>query len=155
MKPTNILMHWGAQLVIEWPVRKLSLSELMAQLEQSAKQISENLGTCSDTINNCHLLGHVIGIERWGQRKLRVALGEPFLVEEYDHYRPSTDSSWDDLKAEWITTRQVTITLAGSLVQANVPSDSKIIHNQYGPLSIKGWLRYLDVHSTGEVKKFK
>jgi hypothetical protein len=155
MKPANILMRWGAQLMIERPVRKLSLAELIAQLEQSAKQITDNLDTCSDTINNRHFLGHIIGIERWGQRRLRVALGEPFLAEEFDHYRPSTDSTWDDLKEEWITTRQATITLASSLVQANVPSESKIIHNQYGPLSIKGWLRYLDVHASGEGKRVK
>jgi hypothetical protein len=155
MKPANIVMNWGAQLMFERPVRKLGIHELILQLEQSTEQISEHLETCSDTPANHRLLSHLIGIERWGQRRIRVALGEPFLTEEYDHYRPPVEGLWDELIGEWEATRQATVDLASNLTNTSVPPDFKISHNQFGPLSIKGWLRYLDVHASSEGKHFK
>lgn len=98
VKSINFLMRWGAQLIIERPAQKLSIPELAAQLEQSGKQLSERLLACTDTLPNRRQLCHLIGIERWSQRRLRIALGEPFLTEEYDHYRPSTERPWDELK---------------------------------------------------------
>ena len=148
-------MSWGAQLLFERPVRKLTIYELVDQLDQSGKQIAEHVYAFPDTPTNRHRLCHIIGIERWGQRRLRVALGEPFLSEEYDHYCPSSERSWDELKDEWGTTREATITLARDLTQANLAPDLKVSHNQYGPLSIKGWLRYLDVHASSERKQIK
>jgi len=148
-------MSWGAQLMIERPTRKLTVRELSMQLEQSAKQMSELMETVSGTPENRLQLCHIIGIERWGQRRLRVALGEPFLTEEYDHYRPSSECSWDGLKAEWGATREATLSLANNLMQVNLPPDLKVSHNQFGPLSIKGWLRYLDVHASSEGKRIK
>jgi hypothetical protein len=155
MKPVNILMSWGAQLMIERPVRKLTVHELVDQLDQSGKLITESMASYADTPANRRQLCHIIGIERWGQRRLRVALGEPFLTEEYDHYCPSSERSWDELKTEWSTTREATLILANDLSQADIPHDVKVLHNQFGPLSIKGWLRYLDVHASSEGKHIK
>jgi hypothetical protein len=155
MKPGHILIKWGAYLTIERPVRKLPIPQLLNQLEQSKITLSDHLNACPDTPDNRRLLCHLVGIERWGQRRLRVALGEPFLAEEYDHYRPSTERSWDELKREWDTTRQATLELVNTIIQANPSADLKINHNQYGSLSIKGWLRYLDVHASGEGKHIK
>jgi hypothetical protein len=155
MKPANILMSWGAQLMIERPVRKLTILDLIQQLDESAKQISEHIEALSDTPANRRQLCHMIGIERWGQRRLRVALGEPFLTEEYGHYCPSSERSWDELKSEWGTTREATLALASDLTQVNLPPDLKVPHNQFGPLSIKGWLRYLDVNASSEGKQIK
>jgi hypothetical protein len=155
MKPIDTLMSWGAQLLIERPARKLTLHELIDQLEQSGKQIVERVYSFPDTPANRRQLCHIIGIERWGQRRLRVALGEPFLTEEYDHYCPSSERSWDDLKDEWDNTREATLALARDLTQASLPPDVKVPHNQFGPLSIKGWLRYLDVHASSTGKHIK
>jgi hypothetical protein len=155
MKIFTFLMRWGAQLVIERPVRNLTLRDLYHQLDQSRKQMDEQLAVCSDTSSNRRQLTHLIGIERWGQRRLRVALGEPFLLEEYDHYRPSNERTWDELKNEWENTRQGTLNLVNQLIQAILPEGVKVIHNQYGPLSIKAWLRYLDVHASSEGKRIK
>jgi hypothetical protein len=155
MKPTKLLTRWGAQLLIERPARKLTFSELIAQLEQSGKQMTERLAACPDTPPNRRQLCHVIGMERWGQRRLRVALGEPFLTEEYDHYRPSNERPWDELNVEWDSTRQSILALANDLSQTSIPVGLKIPHNQFGPLSVKGWLRYLDVHASSEGKRIK
>jgi hypothetical protein len=155
MKPTNIFMSWGAQLMYERPVRKLTVHELINQLDQSGKLISKSMASYPDTPANRRQLCHIIGIERWGQRRLRVALGEPLLIEEYDHYCPSSERSWEELKAEWGTTREATLALADDLTQASLPPDVKVPHNQFGPLSIKGWLRYLDVHASSTGKHIK
>lgn len=155
MKHANIFVSWGAQLVIERPARKLTIHELIAQLEQSAGQMAERYESSTDTPDNRRLICHMIGIERWGQRRLRVALGEPFLIEEYDHYLPSPERTWEELLTDWHSIRQATITLARELAQANIPADFKINHNHLGSLSIKGWLRYLDVHASSEGKHIK
>jgi hypothetical protein len=155
MNTGNFLLRWGTQLTIEWPVRKLTIQELITQLEQFAKQFSGRLEFYSDTQENRNQLSHMIGIERWGQRRLRVALGEPFLPEEYDHYRPSPERTWDELKIDWAVTRQSTVALAHDIAQASPDPDFKVLHNLYGPLSIKGWLRYLDVHASSEGKRIK
>jgi len=149
-------MRWGAQLIIERPVQKLTIPELASQLEQSGNHLIEHLSSCQDTLPNRRQLCHLIGIERWSQRRLRVALGEPFLSEEYDHYRPSNERSWDELKTEWITTRQATISLTKDLIShSSITPGIKILHNQYGPLSINAWLRYIDTHASSEAKRIK
>jgi len=155
MKPARMILIWGAQLVIERPASKLTMDELIAQLELSAKLMDERLKSCLDSPNNRRLLCHVVGIERWGQRRLRVALGEPFLAEEYDHYRPSMERTWHNLMDEWNTTRQSTLALAKDLSQPSTLQELKIAHNMYGPLSLKGWLRYLDIHASSEGKRIK
>jgi hypothetical protein len=155
MKLANRLMSWGAQVMIEWPVRKLTIQELISQLEQSALEIMERLKASTDSPDNRRELCHIIGIERWGQRRLRVALGEPFLAEEYDHYRPSFECSWDDLTKDWDATRQGTLSLAMELDKAHTSPELTINHNMYGPLSVKGWLRYLDLHASSEGKRVK
>lgn len=149
------LMKWEAQLIFERPVNRLSLSELTKQLQHSGNLITERLKTCADTPSNRRQICHLIGMERWGQRRLRVALGDPFLTEEYDHYRPSNERAWDELLAEWNITRQATLALIEDLSAVNLPDDIKIMHNQYGPLSVKAWLRYLDVHASSEGKRIK
>jgi len=152
MKPGNIFMRWGAQLTFERPVRNLSLELLISELNQSTMEMTEHLDHSSDSPGNRRQLSHMVGIERWGQRRLRVALGEPFLSEEYDHYRPSVERSWDELKSEWMATRQATLALANDLSRLGDSPEFKVIHNMYGSLSIKAWLRYLDVHTSSEAK---
>ena len=152
MKPLDILMHWGAQLILERPAKKMTVDDLLSQLGQSNRHLTEHLNACSDTQANRRQLCHLIGIERWGQRRLRVAFGEPFLTEEYDHYRPSPDRSWEDLKKEWEITRQASLTMfKGFSEERNI----KIEHNQYGSLSVKAWLRYLDIHASSEGKRIR
>ena len=138
--------------MLEGPVKKLSIPELSSQLGQSGNQLTERLATCGDTQVNRRQLSHLIGIERWGQRRLRVAIGEPYLDEEYDHYCPSLEKTWDELISEWKNTRQTSITMTKEISELN---SKKILHNQFGPLSVKAWLRYLDVHASSEGRKIK
>ena len=141
------LMNFGAQLVLERPVKGLGLAEMAQRLEKAGRQYEQELASSSGTAESCTALSHVIGIERWGQRRLRVALGDPPIQDEYDAYRPPRERAWQDLVADFKATRQETLTLVHEIDRCNLPEGWKIRHNMFGDLSVRGWLRYLEMHS--------
>ncbi|MCG8347190.1 MAG: hypothetical protein MI924_05355 [Chloroflexales bacterium] len=136
----------------ERPARNHTLEELATTLEQSGTEIETRFSIASETSANRKQMRHIVGIERWGQRRLRVALGEPPLSDEYDHYQPAADSRWEDLQTSFSKTRQETINLAHKLASNGVDGASKVAHNQFGPLSLRAWLRYLTVHANLDSK---
>jgi hypothetical protein len=149
------LFHLGALVAVERPVRKAPLPVLSDRLLTSGNKIVARLSATCDTTENRRLLGHVTGIERWGQRRLRVALGEVFIYDEYDGYRPPQEESWENLIAEFKTTRQETLRLVDEIEKAAAAESLTIDHNQFGPLSVRGWLHYLDMHASGEIQKMR
>ena len=155
MKFTNLLTSWGAYLLLDKPVINTSLTKLVEVLEKTGQELHEHLASCSTSTASRNQLCHIIGIERWGQRRLRVAFGEPYLPEDYDHYKPSIDQPWELLIEEWDNTRRTTIELVNEIAKNNIPDELTIPHNQFGKLHIKGWLRYLDLHASGEGKRIK
>ncbi|MCJ7624103.1 MAG: hypothetical protein MUO76_11415 [Anaerolineaceae bacterium] len=92
---------------------------------------------------------HIIGIERWGQRRLRVALGEPFELDEYDEYQPSEDLGWEELIDTFHNARRETAALAKAMGERG-DAHIYIRHNQFGDLSVRSWFRYLDMHANIE-----
>ena len=149
----EMLFHFGAQVALERPKR--SLDQHALRLEQGGKEIEAALKAATGSERNCKLLSHVIGIERWGQRRLQTALGEPLVMDEYDGYRPPRDRDWTGLLADFRQTRQETLALVRKLEQAGLPADFRAPHNEFGPLSAGGWLRYLDMHARGEIRKLR
>ena len=101
------------------------------------------------------MLSHIVGIELWGQSRLRVGLGEPFKEEEYDNYRPSRSRSWEQLKAEFRMARKKSIALAEALDDNQADQFMQVKHNQYGMITLGAWLRYLDMHANLESKRIK
>jgi hypothetical protein len=53
------------------------------------------------------------------------------------------------------TTRAETLAVVDQLIAANIDDTPKAPHNQMGPLTARGWMRYLHMHSTWEAKKLK
>ena len=127
-------------LLIERPARKRSWSTLID-------------GLASDTPRNRKQLGHVITIERWGYQRLRSALGEPLVLDDSDHYAPSSNLTLIGLRKEWAIARRATMLLAGELEQ--LPDSTRVVHNQFGPLSLRGWIRYLTMHAYFESKRIR
>lgn len=150
-----MLKKLGVQLLLERPARKASLPDLAQRLEESGYKISARLKTLPESDRNRIVLRHIIGIERWGQRRLRTAFGEPFLNEEYDGYKPDKSTAWERLQTEFAETRRHTVTLIHDLNEAKVNTNRKIPHNSYGDLTLRGWIRYLEVHAGFESKKIK
>lgn len=145
----------GGKLLLERPVRAKRLTELAQELEASGRKIESHFAKVGDSEWNRRVLSHIIGIERWGQRRLRVMQGESLIKDEYNGYRPARDASWAQLQANFQTTRGETIVLAKALSQANVSDAVRVLHNQYGELTARGWLHYLDIHALGESKKMR
>lgn len=149
MAAQQIVMGLVVGLMIERPARKQRLEDIIAGLETTGRQVADRIRRASAGKINVRQVRHVIGIERWSQRRLWVALGEPSTLDEYDGYQPPEDADWDNLLAEWEATRQETIALARVLSERPT-DDVRIRHNQMGPLSVRGWLIYLSRHATRE-----
>jgi hypothetical protein len=142
-------------LILERPGRKWTMARWGEKLAANGESISHRLDKYPDSQRNRQVLSHVIGIEQWGQSRLRVGLGEPFKDDEYDSYRPTRNRSWEQLKAEFRMTRKRTVALAEALDNSQADQFMKVKHNRYGRLTLGAWLRYLDMHANFETKRIK
>jgi hypothetical protein len=139
---------------LEQPFKSLTVDQMVERLELDGRTLERTFAAAKDNEANRKLLSHITGIERWGHSRLRVALGAALTMDEYDGYRPPREATWFALQDAFRTTRQETVDLARQLDQA-VAAGVKAPHNQFGPLTIRSWLRYLDMHANLEAKKLK
>ncbi len=144
-----------ASLILERPARKQTVAEFIAKLEESGRAIEARAAKAADTPGNREQLAHIAGIERWGQRRLRVFLGEPYVQDEYDGYRPAADLNYAQLQDFFHVTRQETVQIARRIAAAKVPDAATAPHNFMGKLSVRAWLRYLDMHAGTESKRIR
>ena len=151
MRIMDKLFELVAGILLERPVRHRTLSEIRDELVLSGQQAQEHLATAAATPENRETLRHVIGIERWGQNRLQNALGEPLVMDESDEYFPAGDTKWETLREAFRETRRETVALAAKLDQANIDRELAIPHNQWGDLSVHGWLNYLKTHAARDV----
>lgn len=142
--------------VLEKPAGRSSFTDLGQQLERGGTFLSGRAEQAADTPENRDLLAHIIGIERWGQSRVQVALGQrEFVRDEYYAYRPAPDASLRELQSLLSQTRARTADLARQL-HFNPPDDDFVVeHNGLGPLTAKGWLRYLNQHADLESRKLR
>jgi len=138
-------------LLLERPIGDKSYADMAQQLEEAGQSIEARLSGKEYTEFNHRVLTHIIGIERWGQSRLRVFLGNPFVQDEYNGYRPARDVPWEELVGQFSVTRAVTISLARALDDALIAPEKTVLHNQLGPLSARAWLRYLQTHASREI----
>lgn len=140
--------------VLRWWDRGKSDQDIIDALKASGLRIKQQLLNTHPTQKNYAVLNHLIGIERWGQRRLAVALGEPLVEEEYDGYRPPRGLSWNELQDQFAETRDQTITLA-QLIRDRRAGSNLIPHNSYGQLTPAMWLTFLRAHAEGELLKMR
>lgn len=141
-----------APAVLNLLVGGKALDQLTEELRQSGEKIYQTVGQKAGTAHNHGTFTHIIGIERWGQSRLKVALGEPLMMDEYDEYRPSKERPWADLRQDFMETRQETTELARRLADPAVDQMMVIPHNQLGKLSLQSWLHYLRFHADTTMK---
>lgn len=141
--------------MFEKPARKRRYAELADDLQVSGERVKLRLERARGSEAGAETLRHIIGIERWGQRRLRVAQGEPFAPDGHQPYKPPHDASWEDLKAAFLATRAETVALARALSDAPPPQDWRVAHNGFGPLSARAWLRYLRTHAELESRRIR
>jgi hypothetical protein len=137
---------------VEQRAASTSLDDLRAQLAAAADEIGGRIEKAANTPANRSQAGHIIGIERWGDRRLRVALGEPFLRDDYDAYRPDPGLGLPALAQEFRHTRAETIALLDRL---HPVTEQHVVHNDLGEISVTAWLVYLHAHANRESKALK
>ncbi|MFW6098235.1 MAG: DinB family protein [Chloroflexota bacterium] len=142
------------QLLMERPARDKSLAELIATLERGGAQAASRIAAARDGAQNRETLRHIIAIERWGQARLRTVLEGEVHETSSDAYRPE-DGDWQTLKRRFAQTREETVAVARRLQDADVPPGETVRHDQWGDLSIRGWLRYLAFHAEKDVKTLR
>ncbi|CAN5777131.1 hypothetical protein BH10CHL1_BH10CHL1_34990 [soil metagenome] len=151
----NWAIYKVSALLWERPARKATFAELITKLEQSGQAIMTQASTAADTPANRELLRHISGIERWGQRRLRVFLGKAFIQDEYETYQPAANLNLPQQREFFQKTRQATVELARQLATAKLSETATVRHNFFGPMSVRAWLTYLAGHANRESKGIK
>jgi len=144
------LIGLGRRPVAEFAGRGKSLEQLAADLETSATTMDARLARAHDTPGNRDAIAHWVGIERWGQRRLRVTLGERFVEDGHHPYRPDEATGIEALRRDFAETRAETVALAHRLREAGVDPSTTVRHNDLGDMSVRGWLAYLIQHPEQE-----
>ncbi len=144
------LFGFASRLFYHVMTKGKDYADLLAQLERTQDVVYTRMLNAKDTTLNRERAAHVIGIERWGARRLRVLLGEPLVMDEYDGYAPSTALSMAELAEEFKQTREATAALVRQLRDAGVKLDQTVKHNEAGDLSAAGWIYYVENHAWRE-----
>lgn len=124
-----------------------------AALERSGSVVQGRFERAGDTPGNREAINHIVGIERWGQRRLRVALGEAPVTDPYRGYRLPEGSDVKTLARAFADTRRETVRLALELARKDPGLKTKVAHNDLGELSVGGWLAYLEAHAGREGRR--
>lgn len=127
-----------------------SYADLAEGLERDRPLVAEKFRGAKDSARNREAACHIIGIERWGQRRLRTLLGEPLVLDEYDGYRPDTSRTMAELADDFERARQESLALVQTLQAQGVPLTQTVVHNESGPMSVGAWLAYLRSHARRE-----
>jgi hypothetical protein len=135
--------------VAERHAKGKSYADLARQLQESESTVTQRMAKAADLARNREAARHIIGIERWGQRRLRSLLDEPLVIDEYDGYRPG-DTTLPTLLDAFKATRAETLTLLRALEQAQLPLTRTVPHNDGGPMTIGAWIDYLASHASRE-----
>ena len=145
------LIGLGLRPFAERRARQRTLDEAVRDLERSGERIDAHLAGKPDTPAHREAIAHCVGIERWGQSRLRVGLGEPLQMDGHHGYRPDPGLGVDALRAAMAQTRAMTVALARELAAAGVDPATTVRHNDLGDLTLAGWLAYLEQHASREL----
>ncbi len=144
------ILGWILRRRSERRANKLSYPDLKQVLVQSQTLVEQRFATGRDSSMNLERARHIIGIERWGQSRLRTALGAPLVRDEYDGYRPDDLNTMAALTQAFMSTRDETLTIIDHLQAAGVPPTTKALHNELGEISLGAWVYYLNDHGLRE-----
>ena len=138
------------EVALRRPARRQTYAEHLAALDKGGSALLQRMSKAAPTGQNCDQLRHIIGIERWGQRRLATILGDPALDDDYDGYRPAASLDWLSLRQELAQTRRQTIALVRKIAARGISDELTARHNTAGELNAREWLQYLRVHSRVE-----
>lgn len=143
------LLGFGLRVMTNWNARGKTLGSMRRRLEQAGTQLAQQYRAAPTSAANLERARHIIGIERWGQARLRTLLGVPAQHVEYDNYRPDEVDTMAALGDALAATRAETLALVDSLQAAN-KANATVRHNDLGELDVIHWLVYLNDHANRE-----
>lgn len=144
------IREFAAELILRRPARRRSLPQQLSALAKAGERLQIRMARAAATDANRAALRHIIGIERWGQRRLRTILGEPPVTDEYDGYQPAADLGWSALREAMTATRRETIALGLQIEERQIGDTITAKHNALGEMTTREWLRYLAIHAYTE-----
>lgn len=142
-------------LLIDRKANQLSLAEHAQTMAQDGQSLLQKYRDVADNDIHQRVISHIIGIERWGQQRLKGFLGHPYQTDEYNEYRPEKGLSVAQLVEEFENTRAETVTIARLISEAQNLVTEEVPHNQFGSLTAKSWLYYLNFHANAESRRLK
>ncbi|MDX1664602.1 MAG: DinB family protein [Candidatus Promineifilaceae bacterium] len=151
MSITATISIFLAKLFFERPAAKQSITELVSALEAGGREGVERIAAAPDTEKNRERLRHIIAIERWGQNRLQTPPGTRPQMDESDDYYPPEGLALPELGERFREARAETVAQARAL-QAQGVNGRTLPHNQYGEMTVRGWLYYLESHAARDVK---
>jgi hypothetical protein len=143
------------RVILERSSRTLTYEQALEKLHHSGESTANRIRSGADTPRNRKQAAHIIGIERWGQHRLKVAQGEALVIDEYDNYRPAETLPMAEMGQAFHSARQGTIALVGELQREGIPLGKKVFHNQAQDLTLRSWLNYLNGHASRESTRIR
>ncbi|WP_119069969.1 hypothetical protein [Aggregatilinea lenta] len=144
------ILGWILRRRSERRANGLSYPELKQVLIESQQAVGERFGKGRDSASNLERARHITGIERWGQSRMRTALGAPLVHDEYNGYRPDDLDTMAALTQAFMSTRDETLAIVDELQAAGVSPTTKALHNELGEISLGAWVYYLNDHGLRE-----
>lgn len=141
--------------VVQEPAHRKRYAELADELYVSGERVRLRLERARGTAEQARVLRHIVGIERWGQRRLRAAFGESLDANGHHAFKPPQGLSWAELKEAFLSARTGTVALARELSEHPPEGDFTVTHDEHGPLSARAWLRYLQLHAEFESRRVR
>lgn len=158
----NPIARFFAHRLLERPAARIGVEGLVERLEAGRAPLAASALAAEDASGRKQLR-HVIAIERWGQNRLRVALGDlPYERDASGAYAPPEDEPLASLVERFEAVRAETVELGRRVAAAEAGATAvapavatTVEHNSLGPISARAWLRYLQVHGELEMKRAK
>lgn len=151
----SIIGAFAGSLMLNRPAKKRTFDALKRTLHKDGQAVADRWRSAPENDKNHARMTHIIGIERWAQARLRdKLLGGPASEREYDTYRPAKQTPWGEIVPLFEATRADTLALIDELDAAGL-GDATAPHNDWGNLTARAWMIYLNAHATMESKRIR
>lgn len=151
----SLVVRFFVRSLVERPAQRAGPARLATRLEASGAALDARFRGAAADPKAPTTLRHILAIERWAQRRLRVALGDvAFERDESGAYGPPEGASYEALLEALAVTRSETVSLARRVADEE-RAGAVVEHNGVGPLTAVGWLQYLRVHGDLEARRVR
>jgi uncharacterized damage-inducible protein DinB len=154
VNPLRALVGRVLRFTTERRARREGLPALANALEAHGGQLAVGFASANGDAARA-TLRHIVGIERWGQRRLAVFEGQALDPSGHHPHLPAEDASLDELRNAFAETRAATVEQARRLAAEGATDAQRVPHPDLGELSVGGWLAYLDGHARIEARRLR